>query len=190
MTSRPPYQLQIGQWIVNVEGRRNKVGQLVVYPIPKGDGGGKYEIAGINDRYHPAMAKHLRGLIELGQAQLAEETAVDYILGYTDLVARWALHPALEAFLRDCAFNRGPGGAGRILQIAVNVKQDGHVGPITLAAVRDRIHDVPALLLFLRKARETYERQIAPPTGDRAKFWKGLNSRWDKALKFSQSLLK
>lgn len=189
MSARPAYQLKIGQWIVNAESRRDSEGRLKVYPIPSGDGGGKYEIAGINDRYHPEAAKRLRALIQQGQHAAAEREAVAYILDYTDLVARWALPPALEAFLRDCAFNRGPGGAGRILQIAVNVRQDGHVGPITLAAVRDRIHDVPALLQFLRKAREIYERQIAPPVGDRAKFWPGLVNRWEKALKFSQTLL-
>lgn len=189
MSARPPYQTQIGQWIVNAEARRDAAGRVTVYQIPKGDGGGKYEIAGINDRYHPQVALHLRELIELGQHAAAEAAAVDYILGYTDLVTRWGLHPAVEAFLRDCAFNRGPGGAGRILQIAVNVRQDGHVGPITLAAVKDRAGDVGALLIFLRKAREIYEQQIAPPRGARAKFWKGLNNRWDNALTFAQSLV-
>lgn len=189
MSTRPAYQMRIGQWIVNAEARRDKAGRLVVYPIPKGDGGGTFEIAGINDRYHPQVASHLRELIEQGQPQAAEEEAVDHILGYTDLVARWALPRALEAFLRDSAFNRGPGGAARILQIAVNVRQDGHVGPITLAAVRDRLYDVPALLQFLRAARETYERQIAPPKGARAKFWPGLVNRWNKAEAFAKTLL-
>jgi len=67
------------------------------------------------------------------------------------------------------------------------VKIDGKVGPITKATASQ----VPAakMLLDLRKARESYELQIAPPVGARQKFWKGLQSRWDKALKFSQTPL-
>lgn len=188
MSARPAHQVQIGQWIVNAEARRDSAGRIQVYPIPKGDGGGKYEIAGINDRYHPQVAAHLRSLIRLDQHAAAEQAAVDYILGYTDLVNRWTPVPSLQAFLRDSAFNRGPGGAAKILQIALSVAADGHVGPITLAALA-KVRDIPAFLRTLRAARETYERRIAPPTGARAKFWKGLNNRWDAALKFSLSLV-
>lgn len=187
MSTRPAYQLQIGQWIVNAEARRAKDGRLLVYPIPKGDGGGKYEIAGINDRYHPQVAAHLRSLIRLGQHAAAEQAAVDYILGYTDLVNRWTTASSIQAFLRDSAFNRGPGGAAKILQIALGVTVDGHVGPITLRAL-GQVRDPRAFLQTLRAARETYERRIAPPVGARAKFWQGLVNRWDGALKFALTL--
>lgn len=173
MSARPAHQLQIGQWIVNAEARRDAGGRIQVYTIPKGDGGGKYEIAGINDRYHPQVAAHLRSLIRLGQHAAAEQAAVDCILGYTDVVNRWTAAPSIQAFLRDCAFNRGPGGAAKILQIALGVAADGHVGPITLAALA-KIRGIPAFLQALRAAREAYERRIAPPAGARAKFWQGL----------------
>lgn len=45
---RPPYQLRIGQWIVNAEARRDSKGRLAIYKLPKADGGGTYEIAGID----------------------------------------------------------------------------------------------------------------------------------------------
>jgi len=38
--------------IINFEARRDKRnGHLVVYNLPKNDGGGRYEVAGINERY-------------------------------------------------------------------------------------------------------------------------------------------
>lgn len=188
---RPDYQTRIGEWIVNVEARRDKQGRLRVYTLPSGDGGGKYEIAGINDRYHPHAASLLREFIRAGKHACAEAFAVDYILRYTDLVTRWHPFIGIEAFLRDCAFNRGPGGAAKILQIALGFQGrdvDGDVGPKTRAAAAAQIHDPRVFIASLRRARETYELRIAPPTGARAKFWRGLVTRWDKALAFAEAM--
>jgi lysozyme family protein len=175
------------KFIVDCEARRDAKGNLRIYTLPKADGGGTYEIAGINDRYHPQAALALATLIRQGKHADAEIAAQNFIQDYTDVVVGWHPSRAVEAFLRDTAFNRGPGGAAKILQRALGVKIDGEVGPITKAAAAK----VPSakLLLDLRKARESYELQIAPPVGARAKFWKGLQSRWDKTLKFAQSLL-
>lgn len=180
-------QRATGKFIVDCEARRDAKGNLKIYALPKADGGGTYEVAGINDRYHPEAAKHLAELINRGFPQDAEIRARNYILEYTDVVSGWHPSIAVEAYLRDTAFNRGPGGAAKILQCALGVKIDGGVGPITKAAAAK----VPAakMLLDLRKARESYELAIAPPVGARKKFWKGLQSRWDKALKFAQTLL-
>jgi len=60
-----------------------------VYQIPAGDGGGKYEVAGINDRYHPAEVDLLVALIRAGKQQEAEGRAVEFIGGYTDAVVGW-----------------------------------------------------------------------------------------------------
>jgi hypothetical protein len=46
--------------IINWEARRDSKGRLTVYILPEGDGGGKYEVAGINERYHPKKAAELR----------------------------------------------------------------------------------------------------------------------------------
>lgn len=179
--------LATGKFIVDCEARRDAKGRLKVYRLPESDGGGTFEVAGINDRYHPTVAAELARLIKTGEHEIAEIQATQHILEYTDIVIGWHPAAAVEAFLRDTAFNRGPGGAAKILQRALGVKIDGGVGPITKAAATK----VPAaqLLLDLRKAREAYELAIAPPIGARKKFWNGLHARWDKALKFSQSLL-
>lgn len=184
---RLPYQIRIGEWIVNAEARRDAKGRIAIYKLPKADGGGTFEVAGINDRYHPHQAEHLKDLIELGQHAKAEQAAAEYILAYTDRVTNWTSIVAFEAFLRDCAFNRGPGGAAKILQIALGtVAVDGDVGPKTRQALATVTLDQrKAFLAKLREARETYERRIAPPTGARAKFWKGLINRWNKAHAFA-----
>ncbi len=168
--------------IVQFEGRRDAQGRLKVYILPAGDGGGRYEIAGINDRYHPREAARLRQLIEAGRHQEAEDHATEVIAAYTDVVAKWTTVPAIESYLRDSAFNRGPGGAAKILQIALGVKVDGGVGPETLKAMREAEKDPVKLLAALRVAREKYELRVA---GRREKFWKGLVNRWDGSLDFA-----
>ena len=168
--------------IVQFEGRRDAQGHLRVYILPAGDGGGRYEIAGINDRYHPQEAARLRQLIEAGRHEEAEDYAAEVIAAYTDVVAKWTTVPAIESYLRDSAFNRGPGGAAKILQIALGVKVDGGVGPETLKATREAEKDPVKLLAGLRVAREKYELRVA---GRREKFWKGLVNRWDGSLDFA-----
>jgi hypothetical protein len=45
------------------------------------------------------------------------------------------------------------------------------------------------LLSSLRRAREAYERKVAPPVGARAKFWSGLANRWNKAYDFAKTFI-
>jgi hypothetical protein len=171
--------------IVKFEGRRDPQGHLRVYVLPAGDGGGRYEVAGINDRYHPQEAAKLRELIDAGRFDEAEDYAAEVIAAYTDVVARWATVPPIESYLRDCAFNRGLGGAAKILQIALGVKVDGGVGSETLGALRQAEKDPAKLLSALRVAREQYELKVA---GRREKFWKGLVNRWDNSLDFARNV--
>jgi lysozyme family protein len=183
------YRLSAAQFIVDAEARRDRQGHLKVYKLPRADGGGTFEVAGINDRYHPAVAHRLKTMIEAGNPDEAEESAQVYIAHYTDVVDLWTKVPALNVFLRDCCFNRGPKGALRILQLALDVADDGRFGPQTRAALALRSLSPGRLLLGLRTARETYEYRIAPPVGERAKFWPGLVSRWDKARVFAERYL-
>ena len=186
MRSTLAQRLDMSRFIVSVEARRDRNGNLRVYKLPAADGGGTYEIAGINDRFHPQAAAHLKRLIEEGRHKAAEEYIVDYLLSYTDIVTKWTQHPAIEAFLRDCVFNRGPKGALRIFQIALGVIDDGNFGPKTRAALSEALKQPVALLRNLRRAREAYERKVAPPVGARAKFWQGLVNRWNKSYDFAQ----
>jgi lysozyme family protein len=179
----PTQAEEVAEWIVNAEARRDKQGKLRVYKLPAADGGGTFEVAGINDRYHPDIAHRLAALIEQGLALTAEWNAWEYIRHYTDVVKQWGVSNAAEAYLRDCCWNRGPKGALRILQRAIGVADDGKFGPVTKAAVRE-FCTRPAMdqLKALRAARQAYEKRVAPPVGKRAAFWKGLLNRFDNAV--------
>lgn len=182
---------QIGEFIVRMEGRRDSNGNLKVYKLPKSDGGGSYEVAGINDRYHPKEAKILKGLIESKKYKEAEERAIDYILEYTNYYKE--IHPDIRvmSFLRDCRFNRGPTGANMILQHSLKVAGtyklniDGDIGDRTIEASHKHSAEdlVPRLLL----SRQWYERVIVG-RDESSEYWSGLTNRWVNAFQVSMSI--
>ena len=98
---------QMAAEIINFEARRDSAGHLAVYHPPTGDGGGAYEVAGINARYNRSTAKMLAGLIVRQRFDDAEHLAIDFIARNTDCAASWTEVPAIEFYLRDCVFNRG-----------------------------------------------------------------------------------
>jgi hypothetical protein len=185
VVARAELRAKMAKSIVNFEARRDAQGHLRVYNLPAGDGGGRYEVAGINDRYHPQEAAKLRDLINAGRYNEAENYATEVIAEYTDVVSKWTSVPEIEAYLRDCVFNRGPGGAAKILQMALGVNVDGGVGPETLSALRKAESDPARLLTALRVAREQYELRVV---GRRDKFWPGLVNRWNKSLDFARTV--
>ncbi|HWA89475.1 MAG TPA: M15 family metallopeptidase [Rhizomicrobium sp.] len=174
-------RLRMASSIVNFEARRDAQGRLKVYKLPPGDGGGTYEVAGINDRYNKQTVDQLVALIGERRYDEAEKLAADFIAQDTDRAQSWTTIPALEFYLRDCVFNRGFGGAARILQRALAIPDDGVVGPKTRAAMAAAEADPAGLLARLRQAREQYERDVVH-RDEKSKFWKGLVNRWNGAL--------
>lgn len=184
---------QMGREIVQFEGRFDNDGDLRVYKLPAGDGGGAYEVAGINERYHPKKAAELKALIESGKSEEAERQAALYIVDYTDGVLKFfpspeyaEKNPHVEFLLRDSCFNRGLKGAATILQIALSVPVDGVIGPVSKSAFKRALDADPnGCAIAITAARETYERNSYPwkpgKRDESSKFWKGLSSRWDKA---------
>lgn len=166
-----PLPLQTVEW----ESRKDKQGNLAVYKLPSGDMGGNYEVAGINDRYHPEAFKAISSLPPQERASAAAE----YIQGYTaPLVER--LPQALQPFTQDMAFNRGLGGATKYLQQGLNtlgmsVKVDGGMGPKTLEAINQV--NPRALMQAASKAQLDDEYRMAQKNPDRKKFIPGLESR-------------
>lgn len=90
---------------VNLEARRDKLGNVAVYKLPSGDMGGTYEVAGINDRYHPGEARRLANL----PPEQREIEAARYIRKYTAPIVD-KMPDEMKAFVQDMAFNRGAGG--------------------------------------------------------------------------------
>lgn len=176
---------ELGQFIVNKEGRRDSKGRLTYYNLPRGDGGGSYEVAGINVKYHPQKARELKALIVAGKHQQAEDAAIEYIIEYTRKVADWHPDIRVACYLRDIAFNRGPTGAAKILQHALVTAGtlsggiDGIVGPKTKAAASK--HAAEDLLLRLVLSRQWYEREVVGRS-ESSKFWSGLLNRWIDAV--------
>jgi hypothetical protein len=185
-------QIAMGRAIVEFEGRF-KDGKLQHYKLPPGDGGGKGEVSGINERYHPQQYAKLKGLIEGGAHQEAEVEAARYIAQYTNSVIPFfpsdelrERNAGVEFILRDSAFNRGVRGAATILQIALGVRIDGIVGANTKARFEEELlGDQEQFMVRLRSARETYERNEYPwkqsSRDESSKFWLGLKNRWTKS---------
>jgi lysozyme family protein len=186
-------QIAMGRAIVEMEGRF-KDGKLQVYNLPPGDGGGNFEVAGINERYHKDKAQELKDLIAEGRHEEAHVQAATYIAEYTNAVCDFFpsddlrdRNPGVEFILRDSAFNRGAKGAATILQIALGVSPiDGIVGNITKSHFAFALeHDQEQFMVHLRDARETYERNQYPwkqsSRDESSRFWKGLENRWAKS---------
>ena len=167
--------INAGMKTVDFEGRKDKDGNLVVYKLPSGDMGGNYEVAGINDRYHPEAFKRISVLPPQDRARAAAE----YIQGYTaPLVEK--LPQAIQPFTQDMAFNRGLGGATKYLQQGLNalgqkVTVDGGIGPQTLQAINQV--DPRSLMREASKAQLDEEYRRASEDPDRKKFIPGLESR-------------
>lgn len=165
---------------VNWEGRRDKKGNLSVYALPAGDMGGDYEVAGINDRYHPEAFRKIAGM----SAQDREEAAAQYISQYTaPLVSQ--LPPSIQPFAQDMAFNRGMGGATKYIQQGLNtlgmsVKVDGGIGPKTLSAISQV--NPTALMQAASQAQLADERARASADPRRKKFMAGLENRINDRL--------
>jgi len=176
---------EIGEFIVKKEGRYDSQGRLQVYNLPSGDGGGSYEVAGINIKYHPKKARALKALIVKGEHDKAKQEAIDYIIDYTKRVAPWHPDIRVQCYLRDMAFNRGPTGCAKIFQHALKTARsyagsiDGKVGDKTKAAAKK--HKAEDLLLRLVLSRQWYEREVIGRS-ERSKFWAGLVNRWIDAV--------
>jgi lysozyme family protein len=182
--STPEQRRHMAAQIINFEARRDPKGRLAIYKLPPEDGGGRYEVAGINERYNKATADALVNLINQKKFDEAEALATDFIAQDTDRVSSWSKIPSVEFYLRDCCFNRGFGGAVHILQRALGVKDNGVVNSATRAAEARAENNPANLLAALRVAREQYEKDVV---GFRKKFWPGLVNRWDKALTAAKS---
>ena len=190
VTIETPSDYAAGRAIVDLEARRDADGTLKIYRLPENDGGGKYEIAGINDRYHPEALADLRAMQPDRRDTYAARYIEEYTLRYTKLDEVRIKH-GTRFFVLDTTFNRGPGGSAWIVQDALrsmgcNVRRDGKWGPKTRGTLEKADRETPSLLLQkLRDSRERYERE---KVGYRSNFWKGLATRWNKVHEIAEGM--
>ena len=160
---------------IDWEARKDKQGNVQVYKLPAGDMGGNFEVAGINDKYHPDAFKRISSL----PAQERAQAAAQYVKEYTSpFVSK--LPQEVQPFAQDLAFNRGMGGATKYIQQGLNtlgqkVAVDGGLGPKTLAAINQV--DPKALMRAASQAQLEDEYRMAQRNPARKKFIGGLESR-------------
>ena len=163
--STPEQRMRMAKQIVDFEARRDKKGHLQVYKLPAWDGGGRYEVAGINEKYNKEVCDHLVELIEAGKYDKAEELATEFIASDTDVVVTWSKLPAIEFYLRDSVFNRGHAGGAKILQMALGVEPDGVVGSRT-----------SAVLAVAEQILRSFSMTFAPSASATSVRWSGATS--------------
>ena len=168
-------QLPLPMQTVDWEARKDAQGYPAVYKLPSGDMGGNFEVAGINDRYHPKAFQVISAL----PAQERAKAAAEYIQGYTSPLVE-KLPQALQPFTQDLAFNRGLGGATKYIQQGLNtlgqkVAVDGGFGPKTLAAINQV--EPRALMRAASDAQLQDEYNMAERNPARKKFIPGLETR-------------
>lgn len=71
-----------------------------------------------------------------------EDVAAIYKANYWDRVRGDVLPPGLDRAMFDFAVNSGVSRAIKFLQRIVRVTEDGHLGPVTLEAIRERLASV------------------------------------------------
>ena len=176
--------MKAGLAIVDFEARRDANGHVRLYELPANDGGGHWEIAGINDRYHPEALKRIKAAKPEDRERLCAEYIEAYTLKGTGL-DKIEISPGVRFYILDSTFNRGPGGSAWMVQQAckrmgIPVVVDSQWGPKTREALSLADERNSAKLLSaLREKRELYERE---KVGVRTNLWRGLVSRWDKTL--------
>ena len=160
---------------IDFEARKDRQGNVQVYKLPAGDMGGNFEVAGINDKYHPDAFKRISSL----PAQERAQAAAQYVKEYTSpFVSK--LPQAVQPFAQDLAFNRGMGVATKYIQQGLNtlgqkVSVDGGLGPKTLQAINQV--DPKALMRAASQAQLDDEYRMAKRNPARKKFIGGLESR-------------
>ncbi len=93
--------------------------------------------------------------------ELTKQTAAEiYKQGYWLNCKCGELPYPLSLYVFDCAVNQGSDAAKKLLQAALNVKQDGLIGALTLAAASKAGDDAANTFMALRALRYTGTRSF------------------------------
>lgn len=180
--------------IMQQEVRRDKQGRIAVYYPPAGDGGGAFEVAGINVASHPQEAHKLKRLIEQGNYQEAEEEARRYYRAYTNHIAE-LLHTdegrqydrGVELMVRDIALNSGPNRARAILKRALSLSDNASEDQ-----VRARLNSYESsddeLKIALYRERDKFYNSLASKNPRKRQFLNGWARRNREVLSYALTI--
>lgn len=191
-TTVPPAETSMYDVIMQQEIRRDKSGRPAIYNLPQADGGGDYEIAGLNQKSNPKELAHLRAMIENGAPT---EKIEEYIRSvyktktqYGADMLTYRHSQGIELFMRDCAMNHSPQGVRTIVANAVGVRKDHPNLPQAIASFVHN-HGEAALLQNLAIARANYYSFLVTTKPDRKIFFQGWMNRNRNVSQASRSLL-
>lgn len=175
--------------IFDNEARLDSNGNLTVYKLPAGDGGGTHEIAGINNGSHPQEFAKLKKMLDAGNQEEAKQEAKRYIAEKTQPVGNILQYAGVKSsgidyFLRDMYFNSGEYGAMRVIHRALGIKDSDtkKFNQETINVLKNYIqtHSESQLLDKLKEARERLYKSIAANNPQKEKFlagWLNRNTR-------------
>ena len=170
--------------IINNEARFDKRGNLTIYKLPEGDGGGEYEIAGINQKNHSQEFNKLAGMLQEGRHQEAKEEAANYIDRKTSRVGELlqnsgVQNDGIDYLLRDMCFNGGESFPARVIHRSLGIPDsksfNGNTGEAISAYLQD--HSEEELLAALKQGRDNLYRSIAANNPEKKKFLRGWLNR-------------
>lgn len=176
-TAVPAQDTNLYQIILNHEVSGKTIG---VESLISADGGGAWEIAGINVASHPQESSKLRDMIRSGatQDQLKQEIFAYYkqfTQQVADIVNPIVNSKGIELFMRDCCFNHGPGAINRVLRRAINAPDNADLAK-SLQTYIDT-HGKTALLNALSATRAGYYAGIVAHNHSKSVFLKGWRNR-------------
>lgn len=166
---------------------------LRVTRLPSGDGGGKWEIAGICDGIEPKEFNLIKSMMDRGDRDAAWEECLRYVLANTEpLVAKGVAGCyAIEFMLRDMTFNMGVAGTTKVVQRMLGIDIDGKWGKNTQAKWTDVIlsREEMAVLDLLDRACRARYRSIVKANPVKEKFLTGWMNRCNARLAYALTLL-
>jgi lysozyme family protein len=105
-----------------------------------------------------------RSYPDVNIAALTRDDAIEiYHRDFWPLIGGGKMHDAIAFQALDAAVNNGSGNAVRFLQRAVDVADDGHLGPVSLASINAQpVHAV--LMRFIAERAEFFTKLSTFPT--------------------------
>lgn len=188
-----PADVNMYKVLMGNEVRRDANGKIAVYYPDEEDGGGEYEVAGINQKYHPKMAAKLKRMVESGASdEEIEAEVMAYYKQDTDkgfaLVGAYTRSKGIELFIRDCTLNHGLTGTGRVIRRALSLGDSDNLGRAVENFINE--HGEQQFLEALVRGRASYYAAIIRRNPKKQKYAQGWANRLKNVARASHALLR